>query len=337
MSVEQTDDLWRPSADLAVMRCRAETLNKIRLFFKDRQVLEVDTPALSHAGNPDSYIESFVCQYEGPGGSKQLYLQTSPEFAMKRLLASGSGPIYQICKAFRNEELSRLHNPEFTMLEWYRPEFDHHKLMLEVEDLLKYLGLLSEDQFVLKMTYQALFERYANVDPHCAELSKLWACIHEHKINLGNQNISDNDGLTGFDKDALLNVILTHVIEPELSQIPFVFVYDFPSSQASLAKIRPSSPSVAERFELYGRGVELANGFNELTDKVEQHDRFVQDQLIRKQKQQQEIEIDQYLIDALSEGLPDCAGVAIGLDRLIMLLSDKQTLKEVIAFPIERA
>jgi len=337
LSVEQTDNRWRPSADLAVMHCRAELLNKIRCFFNDRQVLEVDTPVLSHAGNPDAYIESFVSQYDGPGGSKKLYLQSSPEFAMKRLLSSGSGPIYQICKAFRNEELSRLHNPEFTMLEWYRPGFGHHELMSEVEDLLKYLGLLSGDQRVLKMTYQALFERYADVSSHSADLSDLWVCIQEHNINLSNQNANDNGGRPDFDKDTLLNVILTHVIEPELSQIPFVFVYDFPPSQASLAKIRSSTPPVAERFELYGKGMELANGFNELTDNVEQHDRFVQDQMRRKQKQQQEIQIDQYLIDALSEGMPDCAGVAMGLDRLLMLLSGKQTLKEVMAFPFDRA
>ncbi|NOY67219.1 MAG: EF-P lysine aminoacylase GenX [Gammaproteobacteria bacterium] len=331
---EQQSAMWRPSADLAVLRLRAELLAKIRHFFQDRQVLEVDTPALSHAGNPDIYIESFCTQYEGPEGLQQLYLQTSPEFAMKRLLASGSGSIYQICKAFRNEESSRLHNPEFTMIEWYRPEFDHHQLMLEVEDLIKYLGLFAADQTIQTISYQDLFQRFASLDPHSATLAECQACVIEHDIHLSD---TGTDETSTYNKDMLLAVILTHVIEPELKQFPFVFVYDYPASQASLAKIRQGQPPVAERFELYGKGIELANGFNELTDNIEQHRRFTQDLKTRKNRLQKKIDIDHNLIDALSEGLPACAGVALGFDRLLMLASGKTILKEAVTFSFDRA
>lgn len=334
---------WRPSADLAVIRLRADLLSRTRQFFFERQVMEVETPILSHAGNPDIYIESFRSEYEGPGGHQGLYLQTSPEFAMKRLLAAGSGPVFQICKAFRNEELGRIHNPEFTMLEWYRPGFDHHQLMAELQELIIHLGVLEQGQTIQKLSYQQLFQTYAGLDPHKVGGEACLACIREHDIQLNDvksyanpENLGYNEKL-GYNRDALLAVILTHVIEPELAKRGFVFVYDYPQSQASLARIRSGETPVAERFELYGNGLELANGFNELTDKTEQLERFCQDQALRQSDNKQEVDIDQLLIEALDHGLPDCAGVAVGFDRLLMLAAGKNTLDEVLAFPFGKA
>jgi len=337
LAPDHEQEQWRPSADMAVLRLRAILLYRIRQFFYERHVLEVDTPILSHAGNPDVHIESFRTFYDGPGGSHNLYLQTSPEFAMKRLLASGSGPVYQICKAFRDEELSRIHNPEFTMLEWYRPGFDHHQLMDEVQAFLVHLDLLAPDESVQKFTYQQLFQHFADIDPHTATREECAACVRLHAIQMGAGRSVPSEASIEYSKDMLLDVILTHIIEPELRKLSFIFVYDYPQNQASLAKIRHGNPSVAERFELFGKGLELANGFNELTDNEEQLQRFTQDQAVRKERGQQDINIDQYLIDSIRNGLPECAGVAIGFDRLLMLACGKQSLEEVLCFPFGRA
>jgi len=328
---------WRPVADIDNMRVRAWMLSRIRDYFSLHSVLEVETPVLSHAGNPDVQIESFVSHYAGPGGERELYLQTSPEFAMKRLLAAGTGSIYQICKCFRNADNSRLHNPEFTMLEWYQTGFDHHQLMTDVESMLKHLGACAQETAIPRFTYQQLFETYAGFDPHLLSVEQLEQEIARLQINFHvNKGADETVGL-GLDRDQCLDLILTHVIEPQLQDKGLIFVYDYPASQASLARIRPGNPAVAERFELFANGVELANGFNELTDKAEQQQRFDRDVEVRSANKQDKILPDQYLIDALDAGLAPCAGVALGLDRLLMFMTAKASLTEVLAFPFARA
>jgi lysyl-tRNA synthetase class 2 len=309
----------------------------IRTFFARRDVLEVETPILSHAGNPDQYIDSFTCADPGRSRGHELFMHTSPEFAMKRLLAAGSGSIYQICKAFRKDEQGSLHNPEFTMLEWYRTGFDHHRLMREVEELLIALGLLEGSTSINRISYKQLFLEYAGLDPHEIDVDQLLDCISDRQINLHTNPEPTPMSSQGLCKDDLLALILTHIIEPQISTEPFLLVYDYPASQASLARIRNDDPPVAERFELYANGIELANGFNELTDSHEQMQRFVAEQRQRERKGMKKMPIDQNLVDALAHGLEACAGVALGFDRLVMVAANKQSIQEVMPFPLERA
>ncbi len=248
---------------------------------------------------------------------------------MKRLLAAGSGSIYQICKAFRKEELGRLHNPEFTLLEWYRTGFDHHQLMHEIEALLVFIGLLGKGESIKTISYQALFEKVVGLNPHLADKQELFKCISDFNVQLHSEQ--------GLEKDDLLALILTHVIEPDISDEAFLMVYDYPASQASLARIRQDTYPVAERFELYAGGIELANGFHELTDSTEQAQRFKVEQHKRELRGQDKVHIDQYLIDALDAGMESCAGVAMGFDRLLMVAANKSALQEVLAFPFDRA
>jgi lysyl-tRNA synthetase class 2 len=240
---------------------------------------------------------------------------------MKRLLAAGSGPIYQICKAFRNGEHGRNHNPEFSMLEWYQPGFNHQDLMQEIDELLQFL---LQTPPAKKHSYQALFEETLNIDPHQCELETLYDLAQQAGLNQTQD----------LDRDTVLQVLLNHYIEPQLGFECPVFLYDFPASQAALAKIRPGHPPVAERFELYMNGAELANGFHELADAREQKQRFEAEQ---NQRKNQAPEVDPYLIAALESGLPACAGVAIGLDRLVMAASSSTHIREVISFDWERA
>ena len=286
----------------------------------------MDTPLLSSAATTDPYLDSFVTRYEGPGAphGKDYFLQTSPEFAMKRLLAAGSGSIYQICKSFRNGEFGAHHNPEFTMLEWYRVGFDHHDLMGEVEALLTDLLGCRELE---RITYKDLFERYLGIDPHIASTVELQQLARTQNIEV--------DGLEEGDRDTWLSVLLTHKIEPKLGIKTPVFVYDYPASQAMLSKVRAGQPTVAERFELYIEGNEIANGFHELLDSEEQRRRFEQHIKDRQKLGLKEVPLDEALIAALDSGMPDCAGVALGLDRLLMLLSGSDSLSEVLTFPFD--
>ncbi len=309
-------------------------MSRLRRFFAEKGVLEVETPLLSAAGTTDPQIHSFVTRYEGPGAAqgRSMYLATSPEFAMKRLLAAGSGPIFQVCKAFRQGEAGRLHNPEFTMLEWYRPGFDHFQLMDEVEALMVLLagGRLSADA-AERVTYAELFQRHLGLDPHTASADALARCA------------ADNPALAGIadlSRDGWLDLLMSHVIQPNLGQDGLSFVYHYPASQAALARIReaaPDTPAVAERFELFYRGVELANGFNELTDSDAQRVRFEQNQARRQSENLPHIPMDEHLLMALQSGMPACAGVAVGLDRLLMVAEDFGGLADVLVFPIERA
>lgn len=318
---------WQPTANLHTLRARAAIIDSIRAFFKERNVLEVDTPLLSHATVTDPHIHSFETFLTAPGGKKlsKLYLQTSPEFAMKRLLAAGTGAIYQICKAFRNEESGRLHNPEFTMLEWYRPLFDHHQLMDEMDEFLCHILNMPPAK---RLSYRELFLHYLALDPHQASLQQLGQCGKSFGLTL--EHAID-------DRDTWLQLLMTHLIEPELAKENVVFVYDFPVSQAALAKIRHEPSPVAERFEVYIKGLEMANGYHELTDAAEQQRRFECDLKQRVALQHAEVVKDERLIAALANGFPHCAGVAVGIDRLVMLATGQNYLADVMAFPVEYA
>jgi len=315
-----------PSASWRLLRERARLLARLRRFFDDLGVLEVETPICSRAGVTDPAIDSMTTRYTGPGAAtgQPRYLQTSPEFPMKRLLASGSGPIYQICRVFRDGEVGRFHNPEFTLLEWYQPGYDHHRLMDQVSALVRSLqpGCSAE----LRLSYGALFQRFLGLDPHQATTGLLKQVAVERGITPG----------TRLGRDGWLDLLLTHYIEPQLPK-GLCFIYDYPASQASLARLRPGDPMVAERFELYLDGLELANGFHELTDAVEQRRRFNRDQREREEAGRPIPPMDEALLQALQAGLPDCSGVALGIDRLLMRLADAAHIDEVLAFPWQRA
>jgi lysyl-tRNA synthetase class 2 len=318
---------WRPSATSETLIIRARLLQRIRAFFQARDVLEVETPVLSRAAVTDPHIESFVVR--DPQAATPRYLHTSPEFAMKRLLSAGSGPIYQVCKVFRQGEAGRQHNPEFSMLEWYRPGFDHLQLMVEVETLLRellegYLDLAD----TLQLSYQEAFQRYAGLDPLSASVAELQLTVQQLGIEVS--------GLDAQHKDPWLDLLLTHVVEPALPQDRPVFIYDYPASQAALARIRPAEPPLAERFELYLGGMELANGFHELTDAAEQRQRFEADLIHRVEAGLPTMPIDECFLAALAAGLPPSAGVALGLDRLVMLASGVKSISEVLTFDDER-
>jgi lysyl-tRNA synthetase class 2 len=319
---------WRPSASPDTLVIRARLLQRIRAFFQAREVLEVETPLLSRAAVTDPHIQSFVVQ--GPQRGVPRYLHTSPEFAMKRLLAAGSGSIYQVCKVFRQGEAGHQHNPEFSMLEWYRLGFDHHQLMAEVNDLVRellegYRPLTA----TLQLSYRDAFQRYAGLDPLLASIAELQATVKQRGI--------DVTGLDENHKDPWLDLLMTHVVEPALPQDCPVFIYDYPASQAALARIRQSEPPVAERFELYLGGMELANGFHELTDAVEQHLRFEADLATRDATGLPRVPVDERFLAALESGLPPCAGVALGIDRLVMLAAGVESISGVLAFEDERA
>ena len=317
---------WRPSASSATLVIRARLLQRIRAFFQARDVLEVETPLLSRAAATDPHIESFLVQ--DPLGGTPRYLHTSPEFAMKRLLAAGSGSIYQVCKVFRRGEAGRRHNPEFSMLEWYRPGFNHLQLMAEVDDLLREL---LDGYIVLadtsRLTYREAFQCYAGFDPLMVSIPELQATVRQRGIDI--------TGLDQQQKDPWLDLLMTHVVEPALPQDGPVFIYDYPASQAALARIRQESPPVAERFELYLGDMELANGFHELTDAAEQRQRFTVDLASREASRLACVPMDERFLAALESGLPACAGVALGIDRLVMLAAGVKSISEVIAFDDE--
>lgn len=321
-------DNWRPSASIEVLKQRALILQKIRHFFAVRDVLEVDTPALSHATVTDEHLHSFCTQFNHPFAphASTLYLQTSPEFAMKRLLSAGSGPIYQICKSFRNEEAGRFHNPEFTMLEWYRPDFDHLQLMTEIDELMQ---IVVGCETAERVTYQSIFKQHLGCCPLTATLTDIKILADQY--GYGELAAAENN------KDTLLMLLFSQHVEPKIGQNRPCFVMDFPASQAALAKINPINSLVAERFELYFKGVELANGFHELTDGPEQLRRFQQDNLKRQDMGLDIMPIDKNFIAAINFGLPACAGVALGIDRLLMLALNASEIDQVIAFENSRA
>ncbi|UTW10325.1 EF-P lysine aminoacylase EpmA [Marinobacterium rhizophilum] len=323
-----TSEGWRPSASIENLRHRARILADIRRFFGERDVLEVETPALSHRAVSDPFIDSIEAAYRPfPGGPAQpLYLQSSPEYAMKRLLAAGSGAIYQLGRAYRNGESGGRHNPEFTMLEWYRPDFDDRDLMDEVEALVCTVLDLPP---VRRVTYRALFVEQLGLDPATAPLAELKA----------RARASLDVAMEDDDRDSWLNLLMSHLIEPALATAGAVFVHEFPASQAALARLRQGEDGtpVAARFELFINGMELANGYHELTDAAEQARRLQADQRSRATLDLPQRPLEDRLVDALAQGLPDCAGVALGVDRLVMLALGTTSINDVIAFPFARA
>ena len=319
---------WRPAASLAALRARAELYALIRRFFVAGGALEVETPIASHAGLTDPALESWRTAWTGPTGVVPLWLHTSPEFPMKRLLAAGSGPIYQICKVFRDGERGRRHHPEFTLLEWYRPGWDLERLIAEVAELVRQ-ALGQPERPVEILSYRQLFRDRLAIDPLHATQAELAACARGQGINRVEQLSLDHDGW--------LDLLLTHCLETGLGRGCLTFIRDYPPSQAALARLRPGPEPVAERFELYLEGVELANGFAELTDAAEQRRRFEQDQARRREQGLPVPPLDEAFLGALAGGMPEAAGVALGLDRLLMAITGASHIDQVLAFPIERA
>lgn len=322
---------WRPNASLAAIQARAELYAGIRDFFREFGVLEVETPILSRAAVTDPALASLSTRVAiaGFGPSRPLYLQTSPEFAMKRLLAAGIGPIYQICKVFRDEERGRRHHPEFSLLEWYRPGWDYGRLMEEVGALVR-MALDRPAMPIERLSYRDLFRDGLGLDPWHAGIAQL----REAAERAGLQGL---DGLE-LDRDGWLDLLLTQCLEPRLGQGRLTFLCDYPPSQAALSRVRASGEvPVAERFELYIDGIELANGFGELIDAREQRARFLADLEIRRAQGRPEPPIDASLLDALDHGIPECAGVALGLDRLLMIATGAEHIDVVLAFAVERS
>ena len=324
---------WQPNANLNNLNKRAVIIQQIRQFFIDRNLLEVETPSLSQSGVTDEHLFCFKTLFVGVDIASKtktesgvpLYLQTSPEFHMKRLLSAGSGSIFQIAKAFRNEESGRFHNPEFTLLEWYQVNFDHHRLMDEMDELLQ---LTLKTKQAKRSTYQDAFLTVLSVDPLVATLDEL-KDSGKH-LNLGDVLLNETD------KDTILQLLFCFAIEPVIANEKPCFIYNFPASQAALARISPDDSRVAERFEVYYKGIELANGFHELNDAKEQLVRFQQDNKKRQQKNLPIMPIDMNFIDSLPH-LPNCAGVALGIDRLIMLALNVDHIDEVLSFTIKNA
>lgn len=322
-------DSWKPGASLHALQQRARVLQSIRAFFAQRDVLEVDTPILSMAAITDPQLESMCTRFAG----RDYYLHTSPEFYMKRLLAAGSGDIYQLARVFRSDETGRYHNPEFSLLEWYRLGLDHQSLMDEMQQLVSELFEQFRDSPVgfKRLSYCQAFINQLAIDPLQASAEELAACASELQIETP-------IGMNINDKDMWLDWLMVAAVAPGFDQQGMTFIYDYPASQAALARLSKDDPRVAHRFELFYGELELANGFYELLDADEQLARFQQENALRKQRGQKEMPIDQQLIAALESGLPDCAGVAMGLDRLLMVLMGARSISEVIGFttPIER-
>lgn len=314
---------WEPGASLHALQQRARVLQSIRAFFAQRGLLEVDTPILSNAAITDPQLESFHTQFAG----RDYFLHTSPEFYMKRLLAAGSGDIYQIARVFRADEVGRYHNPEFSLLEWYRLGLDHQALMDEMQQLINELFVqFGHKQLRFsRLSYRQAFINQLAIDPLQASAEQLAACASA-------QQIETPIGMNINDKDMWLDWLMVVAVAPGFDQQDMTFIYDYPASQAALARLSNEDPRVAHRFELFYGELELANGFYELLDADEQLARFYKENDLRKQRGQNIMPIDMQLIAALKSGLPDCAGVAMGLDRLLMVLTGASSISEVISF-----
>lgn len=312
---------WQPSASKKNLQARAKIIQTIRQFFIDRNVLEVETPVLAQHTVSDPYLDSIQCH--ATDDQPALYLQTSPEYHMKRLLCAGIGSIFQICKSFRVDEQGRLHNPEFTMLEWYRVGFDHHQLMDEMDDLLQSILACKKAK---RCTYQTLFQTHLHLDPLHTNSTELKECAEKNNIN--------DPGL-GDSIDDWLMLLFSYCIEPKLQQL--TFVHDYPANQSALARVNQTDPRVSDRFEVFYKGIELANGFYELADAPEQRLRFIENNKTRITHNKPQVALDERLLSALEHGLPDCAGVALGIDRLVMLVLQAKSVADVLSFSWQHA
>lgn len=325
---------WRPSANLDALRLRARLYATIRAFFAERAVLEVETPVLSVAGNTDANIASFPLEFSGrtDGAPRTRWLRTSPEFPLKRLLAAGVGDCYELGRVFRDGEAGGRHNPEFTMLEWYRVGWDHHRLIDETVALVQAaLALVgrSATTTTTTTTFRALYRERLGLDPFAADDAALQAALGDVAI--------DPHGLT---RDDWLDLLMTHRLQPTFDRDTILVVHDWPASQCALAKVRAGqgdAPAVAERFELYLGALELANGYHELTDAAEQRARFLRDHVLRADRGAVRPPLDEALLAAMAAGLPDCAGVALGVERLLMAMLGTGRIADVLAFDFARA
>lgn len=319
---------WQPSASLVALRKRAQFIRQIREFFHQRAILEVETPILTQSTVTDVYLDSFHTRYSAFPGivqGKRLALITSPEYHMKRLIAAGMGPIFQLTKCFRNEPVGRYHHPEFTLLEWYRPGFDMNALIAEVDCLFQ---LILSCPAAERLSYQDAFLRYLQCDPLTADEKLLHQKIDILALGFDKSNASRDDAL---------QFLFTFAIEPCIGQQRPTVIYNFPASQAALAALTATDKRVADRFEFYYKGVELANGFKELTSDTEQRRRFEKDNELRQYNGLPRYPLDEYFLSALAAGMPETAGVAVGVDRLIMLAMNATKLNEVISFHVEQA
>ena len=315
-----TDSDWQPGTDHKALQARAQLYRTLRHFFAERNVMEVDVPVLARSAGTDPHIELIAAQ----ACQQKLYLQTSPEFFIKRLLASGSGDIYSLGKAFRNEECGARHNPEFTMLEWYRLNFDEQQL---IDEVLALIQQACGPMDIHKFSYRELFEEKLGINPHSSSARDLEQLAKRH-IEL---DWRDDD------RDVWLDLLMTHLIEPQLPQ-GLCTIYDYPHSQAALARTgnTPQGDHIAHRFEVYLNGVELANGYWELSDVEEQAQRFEQDLLKRTKLSSPANPVDQKFLAALQSGLPDCAGVALGIDRLLMAIIQCDHIDRALPFSFQR-
>lgn len=306
---------WQPGTSQSTRCARDQLYRQIRQFFHQRQYIEVDPPLLGRAGSTDIHLHSLPAQL----AEQTFYLQTSPEFFMKRLLAAGSGPIFALTKSFRGGEQGRYHNVEFTILEWYQPGFNDHQLMAQAGDLLQQLFATT----TRKIAYRDCFIAATGLNPHTADIKELHQCAQQF-INIHSNST---------DRDNCLDLIFSHCVQPALQTATLVF--DYPASQAALAKTgcNEQGEAIAHRFEVFYRGVELGNGYWELTDSNEQAHRFVRDNQRRQGLGLPQVEADHQLVAALAAGLPQCAGIAMGVDRLLMLQTGHDHINEVMDFP----
>ena len=322
---------WRPGASLDVLRLRARLNAEIRQFFSDRAVLEVETPILSAAGNTDPNIASFSLEFSGriDGATRTRWLRTSPEYPLKRLVAAGIGDCYELGRVFRDGEVGARHNPEFTMLEWYRLGWEHRKLADEAVALVRMaLAIVGRTTTAESISYSNLYQRELSLDPMSASVDELQSALGDIRIDP-----------QGLDRDDWLDLLMTHRIQPALAPDRILVVHDYPASQCALARVRHDvgKDAAAERFELYLGSLELANGYHELADAREQQARFHRDHVLRAARGHAQPPIDTHLLAALDNGLPDCAGVALGVDRLLSAMLESSRISEVMAFDFSRA
>ncbi len=326
---------WQTKASNTLLIERALMLKNIRAFFDGRSVMEVETPLMSHYATTDPHLDSLQSRFR----EQACYLNTSPEYAMKRLLVSLQKPIYQICKAFRDDELGSHHNPEFTLLEWYRPGYDMVQLMAEMSELIGYL-CDSSQYFSMKkpdftfISYQQAFEKTTGINPHDTSSKECYQVAMTNKIE-----IPQGLGVAAGELNDWLDWLLTQWVLPRFSKHGFTFLYDYPAAQCALAKVENNQQQllVARRFELFFGEMELANGFDELTDAQEQSQRFQAENQRRKLSGKNASSIDKNFIDALTHGLPECSGVALGVDRLLMALTNSTKIEQVLSFSWDNA
>lgn len=313
---------------LSAFRLRAQVYALIRNFFSKRNVLEVETPILSAFGNTAPNIESFCTEFSGhvDAGERQRWLRTSPEFPLKRLLAEGIGDCYELGRVFRNGETGVRHNPEFTLLEWYRVGWTEQQLLAELSDLVSVIfSKIGRVVAIKKMTYRDWFYEYLQLDPHNAPIESLQAVLHPIRI-----------AAETLQRDDWLDLIVTHRLQAQNPKDSLLLIYDYPASQCALARVRAGSPPVAERFEAYLGEFELANGYHELNNAEEQRTRFLCDQALRAERGLVQPKIDEHLLAALPQ-LPDCAGVAMGVDRLLMAMSGVVDIRKILSFDFSQA